>query len=153
VKTLRTLLLTAAAAALLAAAAPAEAKFVHFTSPSGNIDCLGDTARPSWVQCWVQKANWPRKPRRPAACDNDWFPTQVELQARRVRVGACRGDVGPMCGPRGSGMGCARLPYGRAVNIGTIRCTSTTAGVTCRQRSAPRVGFRVARQGYVRYRS
>ena len=140
------------AAAAVALAAPAGGKLVHFTSPSGNINCLGSTAGPEYVSCLVRRASWPRRPARPRGCDLDWIPTEVGMSRRRVSVGSCRGDVGPLCGPRGSGLECTTLAYGRSVTIGPIRCTSATNGVTCRYRTAPRVGFRVAREGYVIYR-
>jgi hypothetical protein len=140
------------AGALLVAAAPAQARFVHFTSPSGNIDCLGSTTGPVFVQCLVQRASWPNPPRRPANCDLDFSPTEAQLANRRVTMGACRGDVGPQCFQEGSGIErCTVLPYGRSVAIGGIRCTSATIGVTCRYTRAKlgkRPGFRVSRQGY-----
>jgi len=143
-KSLRILALAAIAAAVCAV--PAQARFIQFTSPSGNIDCLGSTTAPIFVGCYVQKTTWPRRPPRPAGCDVDWVPTEVQLSRRRVTVGACRGDIGPLCVPAGA---CTRLGYGRWVDIGPIRCTSATNGVTCRYRTSPRVGFRVAREGYV----
>ena len=130
-------------------AVPAQARLIHFTSPSGNIDCLGSNTAPVFVTCYVQRTSWPTRPPRPAGCDLDWVPTEVALSNRRVTVGACRGDVGPLCfGPSA----CSRLGYGRSVDIGPIRCTSATNGVTCRYRKSPRVGFRVAREGYVVFR-
>ncbi len=144
-------MISAILAGLLAlSAAPAQAGFVHFTSPSGNIDCLGDARAPAFVECVVQRATWPRLPPKPARCDLDWSPTELDLGHRRVTVGACRGDVGPLCG-LGS-QKCTTLAYGRSVDIGPIRCTSATNGVTCRYRTAPRVGFRVAREGYTVFR-
>jgi len=149
----RPLLLAAATiAAVGALAAPAQAKIVHFTSPSGNIDCLGITDGTVFVQCVVQKAEWPRRPRRPASCDLDFSPTEIQLANRKVTVGACRGDIGPLCLPSG-GDRCSVLGYGRSVSIGGISCSSATTGVTCRYKrpSAPgnkRPGFRVSRQGY-----
>ena len=145
-------LLGLAAAALAASAGAAQAKFVHFTTPSGNIDCIGSTTAPVFVSCLVQKATWPRKPPRPASCDLDWSPTEVSITQRRLSVGACRGDVGPLCGPVSSGLGCSTLGYGRGVDIGPIRCTSATTGVTCRYRAKLRVGFLVARERYVLFR-
>ena len=149
--TVRTTLLAALVLAGLVAAAPAQARFVHFTSPSGNIDCLGDTAKPIFVSCVVQVATWPNKPPRPRSCDLDWVPTEVALSNRKVSVGACRGDVGSLC-IRGEQPRCSVLPYGRSTDIGPIKCTSATTGVTCRYKVAPRVGFKVSKQGYVRYR-
>jgi hypothetical protein len=147
---LRPLLLAAFLVGVMAA--PAQAKIVHFTSPSGNIDCLGFTDGTVFVQCLVQKADWPRRPSRPASCDLDFSPTEIQLSNRKVTVGACRGDIGPLCLPSG-GDRCTVLGYGRAVDIGGIRCTSATTGVTCRYKRAkrpggPRAGFRVSRQNY-----
>jgi hypothetical protein len=132
--------------------AAARPTFVHFQSPSGNINCLGSAAAPASVDCLVKRSAWPRKPPKPASCDLDWDPTDIALSHRRTSVGACRGDIGPGCGPF-SGSSCTTLRYGRFVDIGAIRCTSAANGVTCRYRTAPRVGFRIAREGYVLFRS
>jgi hypothetical protein len=37
--------------------------------------------------------------------------------------------------------------------MGPIRCTSLQAGMECRYTTAPHVGFRIARETYVLYRS
>jgi hypothetical protein len=144
-------ILAALASLLALSAAPAQASFVHFTSPSGNIDCIGDARAPAFAECLVQRASWPRLPPKPSTCDLDWVPTELDLGHRHVSVGACRGDVGPLC-TTGSGR-CTTLAYGHAVDIGPIRCSSATNGVTCRYRTTPRVGFRVAREGYTVFRS
>jgi DNA-binding transcriptional regulator YdaS (Cro superfamily) len=141
-------LLVLAALALVICAAPASARLVHFTSPSGNIDCLGSTSAPASVSCYVQRTTWSRTPPRPSWCDVDWFPTEVGLSKRQTMVGSCRGDVGPTCFPGA----CGRLAYGRSLEIGSIRCSSATNGITCRYRTSPKVGFRVAREGYVLFR-
>ncbi|HEY7794509.1 MAG TPA: DUF6636 domain-containing protein [Gaiellaceae bacterium] len=128
-------------------AGSAEAQtLVHFQSPSGNINCLVFT---SGAECVVKKQSWPRLPPRPASCDLDWVPANVSLSGTRLFVGACRGDVGPLC-YRGSG--CRTLRYGRAITVGRIRCVSATNGVTCRRTDGRRVGFRIAREGYRLYR-
>ena len=64
---------------------------------------------------------------RPANCDLDWIPAELSLGSRRVIIGSCRGDVGPMCFND-----CTTLRYGKSVNIGPIRCRSAANGVTCR---------------------
>jgi uncharacterized protein DUF6636 len=145
----RLLLLALAVAAL---AVPASAlSLTHFTSPSGNIDCLGFTAPAPGVDCLVQRAAWPRVPPKPASCDLDWSATEVRIFNRHVRLGSCRGDIGPLC--VGSGPPpCHVLPYGRSVTIGSIRCTSRRSGVTCRTRRGRGVGFEVAREGYRLFR-
>lgn len=148
---LRRLTLTAVAAAALASPAAASAALVHFTTPSGNIDCRADTAREVW--CSVEKGQWGSRAGRPAGCPTDYFPRDVRLSSSgRVSVGSCRGDIGPWCDPSGGADGCRVLPYGRSVRIGRIRCTSSKAGVTCRTRLGRGPGFRVSRERLVRFR-
>jgi hypothetical protein len=139
--------------ALALHAAPGQSELVHFKSPSGNINCIGaagGSLGPAFVDCLVRTNNWPNKRARPASCDLDWIPTEIGLSKRRTSVGGCRGDIGPLCIDPSNP--CRRLPYGRSVDLGPIRCVSATSGVTCRYRAIPRVGFRIAREGYVLYR-
>jgi hypothetical protein len=143
--------LVAVAFALHAGAPPA--RLVHFQSPSGNINCIGsaaDSYQSAFVDCLVRKNAWPNKRAKPSNCDLDWDPTTLGLSKRKVFIGSCRGDIGPLCAY--SNDRCTTLAYGRSVDIGPIRCTSATAGVTCRYRTSPRVGFRIAREGYVVFR-
>jgi hypothetical protein len=145
------LALAAVVLALHAGSPPA--KLVHFQSPSGNINCIGaaaDSYEPAFVDCLVRRNTWPSKRAKPSNCDLDWDPTTLGLSKRKVFVGSCRGDIGPLCGL--SNDRCSTLAYGRSVDMGTIRCTSATTGVTCRYRTSPRAGFRIAREGYVLYR-
>jgi hypothetical protein len=148
----RGLLVLALAFAFGGTAGAAQSKLIHFKSPSGNINCLGDTVAPVFVDCLVKSSSWAHKPPKPASCDLDWAPTELAVGRRHVSVGACRGDVGPVCGPA-TGLACTTLAYGHSVDIGPIRCTSAANGVTCRYRTAPRVGFRIAREGYVVFHS
>ena len=99
----RALALLAVLAAALALPAAALAKEVHFTTPSGNIDCRGAG---SSISCEVQKAHWPRVPPRPKDCDLDWVGTQLNLSKGRVTLGSCRGDIGPLCVPSSPGDRC-----------------------------------------------
>ena len=144
----------ALALALAAHATTAPPKLVHFQSPSRNINCLGQAAydgQPASVGCLVRASTWTNRPAKPKSCDVDWDPTEVSVVKRHVYVGGCRGDIGPLCIDPSDP--CFTLAYGRSVNIGPIRCTSVTTGVTCRYRTAPYVGFRIAREGYVVYRA
>jgi hypothetical protein len=94
------LLLSAIVAIALALPAVAVAKPVHFTTPSGNIDCIGGFSTPgASVDCLVQKHSWPKVPKRPAGCDVDWVPSEISLTNGKVSVGSCRGDIGPLCVP------------------------------------------------------
>jgi Family of unknown function (DUF6636) len=131
----------------------AASSLVHFQSPSGNINCIGSGAfqgTPAFVSCLVRKNSWPRLAPKPARCDLDWNPATLELGRRHVSVGSCRGDIGPLC--TNTSDRCSTLAYGRSVDVGPIRCSSAPNGVTCRYRTAPRVGFRIAREGYVTFR-
>jgi hypothetical protein len=134
--------------ALTAMAAPSASgqSLVHFRSPSGNINCVmfGGGA-----ECVVKKHAWPRLRPRPASCDLDWVANNLGVSGTRVFVGACRGDVGPLCY---AGSGCRTLAYGRAIALGKVRCASARNGVTCRRLDGRRVGFRIAREGYTLYR-
>jgi hypothetical protein len=130
----------------LAVPAVASADIVHFTTPSRNIDCIADFASPS-VDCVVQRASWPRVPPKPASCDLDWVGTEIALARGRVRVGACRGDVGPAC-VQGTG-DCPALPYGTSLTLPSkVRCVSRRSGLTCRARNGAGPGFTVSRAGY-----
>lgn len=132
-------------------------KAFHFKSPSGNIQCRLDAAS---VNCLLMHNTWRRLKPRPAGCDVDWIPTDMEmyLDTRtgrwKVEIGGCRGDVGPLCYRADP---CSVLRYGRAlrsVSSGTeprgIRCTSAANGVTCTKvgRRPGFRGFRISRQGY-----
>ena len=144
--------------AIALAVHPAPAKvggLVHFKSPSGNINCLGGPAyqgSPAFVQCALKSATWPAgiTPRKPASCDLDFDPHTISLGNRKVSVGSCRGDIGPLCY---SSDPCSTLGYGRSVTIGPFRCTSATTGVTCRYTTGRRVGFLIAKERYTLYRS
>ena len=147
------MLAAAVALALALHAAATPAKLVHFKSSSGNINCIGaaaDKFEPAFVDCVVRKNTWPSIPRKPARCDLDWVGTELSMSKRRVFVGGCRGDIGPLCIDPANP--CRTVAYGRSVDLGPIRCVSATTGVTCRYRNAPRLGFRIAREGYVVYR-
>jgi hypothetical protein len=148
---IRTIALAALAIGLTTAPATGAggaARSAHFQSPSGNINCRVDATS---AHCLVKRNAWRRRPSRPTWCDTDWFPAEVSLSGSRLTLGSCRGDVGPMCLPA-AGLRCTTLAYGKSVTVGAIRCTSARNGVTCRRRIGRRVGFRIAREGYVLYR-
>jgi hypothetical protein len=137
-------LVLAASGAARAAADPVVA---HFQSPSGNINCIGGTA-PAYVECQARAATWPHPRTKPKACDLDWEPYNLSLGTHGVILGSCRGDVGPRCFHD-----CTTLRYGKSVDIGAIRCRSALNGVTCRFVRGKHAGFRIARQGYIVWRT
>jgi hypothetical protein len=129
------------------ASSPVSAQsLVHFRSPSGNINCVMFAGG---AECVVKQQSWPRLRARPASCDLDWVPNELSVSGTRVFVGACRGDVGPLCF---AGSGCRTLAYGRSTTLGRVRCSSARSGVTCRRLDGRRIGFRIAREGYTLYR-
>lgn len=152
---------------IVALAAPvasprARGKDFHFKSPSGNINCRMNA---TYASCTVAQNSWPRLIKRPADCDLDWVPTDLGLFRLRgvgrwaVDVGACRGDIGPLC-VGDSADACSTLGYGKSLSailrspggaIRGIRCSSATSGITCRRIGPGRGvhGFRIAREGYV----
>jgi hypothetical protein len=132
---------------LASASGHAATGIVHFRSPSGNINCF---LAPSFADCLVRHNTWTHKPTKPASCDLDFDPTELELGPRSVSVGGCRGDVGPLCGL--SDTPCTVLRYGQSVTRGRLRCTSAVTGVICRRLDGRRIGFRIAREGYQLYR-
>jgi hypothetical protein len=143
-RTGRALLVAAVIACAAWLAGPASAGTVHFKSPSGNIDCYLQSMPASSAQCLVKQATWTPVPRKPASCTLDWAPYSAGLFGQGVQLGACRGDVGPLCfTPSGA---CVTLAYGHAVREGTIRCSSSTTGITCRSTVGPKHGFRVSRE-------
>ena len=141
---------------MLLAAFTVALSLVHFQSPSGNINCIGAPAgfgQPAFVQCLVRKHTWPASitPRKPASCDLDFDPYTVSLGNRKVSVGLMPRRHRPAL----------RLHLGQVLDarvrpVGEDRpdpLPSATAGVTCRYTTSPRAGFRIAREGYVTYRS
>jgi hypothetical protein len=141
------LLVVAVASGSIASAASAAA--VHFESPSGNINCFMFSTPSSTADCIVRTATWPNPPKKPSTCHLDWMPHEAALYGQKVTLGGCRGDVGPLCST-GSGH-CKVLAYGHSFTVGNVRCSSFTAGVTCRRTVGAKAGFRIARQSVVVY--
>jgi hypothetical protein len=148
----RRLPLAIAAIAVVAAvsAGPAgAARQLHYKTPSGNINCYLFAAQGGVADCMVRKASWPNVPKKPASCDLDWAPYEVQLVKSHVTLGGCRGDIGPLC--YGAGDPCSVLAYGHHVTMGGITCSSAATGLTCRRTAGTRAGFRVARENVTVY--
>jgi hypothetical protein len=148
---MRLVLAAIAALAIGAGAAPALASQAHFMSPSGNINCRVFSATGGIAQCVLLHDSWRRHPHRPSSCNLDWVPNEIELVGTKVHVGACRGDIGPLCSPT-AGDTCTVLDYGTSIRIGRIRCKSTTRGITCRRVGGHHQGFFISRQRYKLYK-
>jgi hypothetical protein len=139
--------LLVAVVAAVAATPSIAATQVHFKSPSGNINCYVSAGG---ADCIVRAPAWPRLPSKPRSCDLDWAPSDVTLGTTRVSIGQCRSDVGPLCYTGNDP--CRVLAYGKAITVGTVRCSSAAIGLTCRRTTGARPGFRVARERVVVFR-
>lgn len=123
----------AALLALVTAIAVPEATpaaLVHFTTPSRNIGCIGNTTR---LRCDIVRTSV-KPPPKPLTCDFDWG-NAFELLPRFAAHRLCVSD---------SAMGARRvLGYGKSIRIGPFVCTSRRSGLTCTSRT--RHGFFLSR--------
>lgn len=123
----------AALLALVAAIAVPEATpaaLVHFTTPSRNIGCIGNTTR---LRCDIVRTSV-KPPPKPLTCDFDWG-NAFELLPRFAAHRMCVSD---------SAMGARRvLGYGKSIRIGSFLCTSRRSGLPCTSRT--RHGFFLSR--------
>lgn len=126
----------------VAVSGSAQAKLIGFSSPSGNIGCVGsnDPGALNSVRCDIVRRSW-EPPPRPARCTLDWGQG-VELGRRGGAHWVCAGDTA---------LGATRvLGYGTSIRIGRLRCTSRRIGMSCR--NAHGYGFRISRQRMVHLR-
>lgn len=107
-----------------------------FQSPSGNVGC---SIEPMRVRCDIAERSWGPLP-RPADC----HPNVSSGQGLDLDAG---GESGVVCaGDSVLGFGDI-LPYGDAIQAGSLQCDSTEAAMTCHDRTS-RHGFTLSRQGY-----
>lgn len=130
-----------------------------FVTPSGNITCVMTGNN---VRCDTLRNSW-RLPRQPSWCDVDWG-NGLEVSGRSRAHIPCAGDTvagSAMLSNRADtrwfnakrdlvvnkGYGRqAGLRYGYALRLGSTSCTSTTSGVTCRNKYGH--GFSMASRTY-----
>jgi len=103
----------------------AEARFVDFRTPSGNIGCgYSDEPRPSLRCDILQSADMPRKPR---SCDLD-YGYAYAMHRRGKALTLCAGDTVV-------NQNAPVLDYGKTKRIGGFRCRSKTTGLRCTNKS------------------
>ncbi|MGF6148823.1 Uncharacterised protein [Kingella potus] len=127
--------------ALPAAAAAGDS--IYFTSPSGNIFCLGDSrqeyGKDGWwgVTCELRghRENIRPAQKRPDDCDVDWG-NSFSLETDKRPVADCRGDTGRR-------ENAPVLAYGKTIRGKGWQCTSRKDGMQCRNRSGH--GFHLSR--------
>ena len=107
----------------------------YFRTPSGNIQCYGRSTGPSFVHCGIKSGFKPAPPRRGPTCTD---VDRISLGATgRSRLGPsiCPGEDGGDSGPYAPTSVSRVLGYGKTWRGGVISCTSTVAGLTCRNKS------------------
>lgn len=108
----------------LGAAGAADAKLVGFSSPSGNIGCMGETGGGNAVneiRCDIRTHSY-RPPAKPASCDFDWGGGLSVMRRGRASWN-CVSDT--VLGSK------SKLAYGTSRRIGGITCKSSKAGMRC----------------------
>ena len=136
---MRAAALLGVAATVLAGAGAATASIATFKTPSGNIGCLYDSS-PAYLRCDIGSGLRP-VPARPKGCELDWGFSLNMGRTGRARV-TCAGDTA--LDPRAK-----VLRYGTSWRRGPFRCTSRTAGLTCR--NAAGHGWFMSRQSWRRF--
>jgi hypothetical protein len=141
---------TAAEPSYSRAVSLAEAKTGYFKTPSGNIVCWYHLAWPTGnggtqprILCGVHSGLKPKPP-----YTRECRTARLDHNADRITLGPtgraepipCSGDAGPFIGESGARV----LGYGKTWSGGGIRCTSTSTGLTCRNKSGR--GFFLSRE-------
>jgi hypothetical protein len=118
----------------------------YFETPSTNIVCgfYVGTAYPQVLECGVASGLVPPAPKPSGGGCNVVGPVtnRVRLGATGRTYGFCAGDAGVLA-EQGRA---PALAYGRSWSGGAFRCSSTTTGLTCRNRSGH--GFFLSRQSW-----
>jgi hypothetical protein len=104
-----------------------------FSTPSKNIACAME---PSFTRCDISERSWSAPP-KPASCELD-YGNGLAINAGTAGI-TCAGDT-VLGAPR-------ILPYGQAVRVGTVACTSSAAGVRCADQATGH-GFLLAKESY-----
>ena len=136
---MRPLIAVVVAVALAVSVSPSASAsdFVHFLSPSHNIGCYltKDQAR-----CDVLKRDWTIP--RPKGCPKDLdYGFGATLTPRGRGRSGCASDSALGTGPT--------LKYGKSISRFGFTCSSSTAGIRCRNRAGH--GFFLSRQRYSLY--
>jgi hypothetical protein len=136
-RTARLLLLAAMACFCASGSASAASSYVHFLSPSHNIGCYltKDQAR-----CDVLERDWTIP--RPKGCPTDLdYGFGATLTPRGRARSGCASDSALGTGPT--------LRYGKSISRFGFTCSSSEAGIRCRNRAGH--GFLLSRQRYRLY--
>jgi hypothetical protein len=117
--------LVVASVVLAVGATSAEARYVDFVTPSGNIGC-GYTNEPKrYLRCDILRSS--DMPAKPRSCDLDYGHAYGMNRRGKARV-LCAGDTVVDRTAR-------VLGYGEVKRIGGFKCKSKTTGLRCRNKS------------------
>lgn len=112
--------------ALVAAPTAAQAKYVDFRMPSGNIGCGYVDDPRHYLRCDILESS--DKPRgKPSECDLDYGHAYAMNRRGRART-LCAGDT--VVNPNAP-----VLRYGKTKRIGGFTCKSKRSGLRCKNRS------------------
>lgn len=129
-------------AALLTGVTSSAAGAAVFQTPSHNIGCgmFDGHGTGAFVRCDIAHRDW-KLPARPhdAACRQLDFEGDMMVTATGRGHFICAGDTILRQGPV--------LAYGAHKTVGRFTCTSTSTGVTCRNRRTHH-GFFISKQRY-----
>lgn len=150
-----TFTLIAAAAAVATVALPASAHAEDnrqtFQSPSGNIQCVLDTAGGSTpiALCQIENKTFTVPPgsgrdQTGAPCPGS-SGSGNDFRLDQGHPGFIRCSFASIMG--GAGIPGQTLPYGQSRSLGAITCDSQPSGVTCTDTSSGHF-FRVSRESY-----
>jgi hypothetical protein len=125
-------------AAAASAATPASLKrqfgMIEFLSPSHNLGCA---LSKQYARCDASKWTW-KLPPQPHSCEFDWGGS-VNVSGKDPGQLGCVSD---------STLGATQvLAYGTYAQLGKLRCTSQSTGVSCLNRSTGH-GFFISRETY-----
>jgi len=137
VRTIPAIVAAAVALGCAASSASAATSFVSFQSPSRNIGCY---LAPGQARCDALKREWTIPKPRGCPADLDYgFGATLTSRGRGRSV--CAGDSALSSG--------SILRYGKSISRFGFTCTSSTAGMRCRNRAGH--GFFLSRQRYKLY--
>jgi hypothetical protein len=130
------------AVAIVAVAGTAGARtsrISFFRTPSGNIGCIASTG-PTYLRCDIKSGLRP-KPATPKDCRLA-YGDSLGMSPTGRPILVCHGDT--VFDPREP-----VLAYGKTFTFGPFRCTSQSAGLTCRNGAGH--GWFLSRSSYRRF--
>lgn len=126
---------------------PADPDATHYTkfkSPSGNINCMYEQgqAGSAWMSCQIGDKSYPRPANARDCGGGGAGDNAIRLVQGKGSNWLCAGDYW--------GDGASTLAYGEHNVTGSFRCSSTAAGIECRDLDTSH-GFRLSKGSYAMF--